>query len=381
MNTASLDTEPATATPRADASLRVAIAHEWLVTYAGSERCVAEMLEVFPDAQVLTTLVDPESVPESLRRARPSVLQRLPGATGHHEWLVPLMPLAWRLRAEVHDVDLVISSSHACAKGVRIEQGIPHLCYCHTPMRYAWDFDGERERFPRAIRPLARAGMGWFRRWDRRTAQRVTRFLANSSAVARRIEQSFGRSAQVVHPPVRTDFFTPGGERGEHFLFVGRFVGYKRPDLVVRAFAELPEHRLLVVGDGPLRPALEASATPNVTFLGAVDDERLRDLYRSARALVYPAEEDFGIAMAEAQACGAPVIGLAAGGALDIVEPGETGWLISDRSLAEIRAAVGHAAREELDRRRIAARAQRFSAERFRREIADAAAECVEAAA
>jgi glycosyltransferase involved in cell wall biosynthesis len=380
MNTVSLDTEPATATPRAAASLRVAIAHEWLVAYAGSERCVAEMLEVFPDAQVLTTLVEPESVPESLRGARPSALQRLPGATGHHEWLVPLMPLAWRLRGEVHDVDLVISSSHACAKGVRIEQGIPHLCYCHTPMRYAWDFDEERERFPRAIRPLARAGMGWFRRWDRRTAQRVTRFLANSAAVAGRIEQSFGRSAQVVPPPVRTDFFTPGGERGEDFLFVGRFVGYKRPDLVVRAFAQLPEHRLLVVGDGPLRPSLEAAAPSNVTFLGGVDDERLRDLYRSARALVYPAEEDFGIAMAEAQACGAPVIGLAAGGALDIVEPEETGWLIPDRSLGEIRSAVRRAAGEELDTARIAARAQRFSAERFRREIAAAAAECVEAA-
>ena len=378
MNTASLDTEPATATPRTAASLRVAIAHEWLVTYAGSERCVAEMLEVFPDAQVLTTLVDPQSIPESLRRARPSVLQRLPGATGHHEWLVPLMPLAWRLRGEVQDVDLVISSSHACAKGVRIEQGIPHLCYCHTPMRYAWDFDEERERFPRAIRPLARAGMGWFRRWDRRTAQKVTRFLANSTAVAGRIEQSFRRSAQVVHPPVRTDFFTPGGERGEDFLFVGRFVGYKRPDLVVRAFAELPEHRLLVVGDGPLRQSLEAAASPNVTFLGGVDDERLRDLYRSARALVYPAEEDFGIAMAEAQACGAPVIGLAAGGALDIVEPGETGWLIPDRSLDAIRSAVRRAAGEELDSGQIATRAQRFSAERFRREIADAAAECVE---
>jgi glycosyltransferase involved in cell wall biosynthesis len=363
-----------------DTTLRVTIAHEWLVRYAGSERVVAELLRVFPGARLLTTVVARNAVPNALRAAEPSFLQAIPGATRHHEWLLPLMPLAWRLRAPVRDADLVISSSHACAKAVRAAPGTPHLCYCHTPMRYAWDFEAERERFPRALRPLARPGMAWFRRWDRSTARRVTRFVANSSAVARRIESSYGRPARVVHPPVRTDFFTPGGQREDFFLYVGRFVGYKRPDLVVDAFAGLPELRLVMVGEGPLEPALRARATPNVSFRGTPDDEELRSLYRSARALVYPVDEDFGIAMAEAQACGTPVVGLASGGALDILVPGRTGWLLGEQSVEKLRAAVRRAAAEELDSGVIAENARRFSAARFRREIIEAATECAAAA-
>ena len=337
------------------------------------------MLEAFPGAELLTTVLEPSAVPAALRDAKPSLLQHVPGATRHHEWFLPLMPLAWRLREVVRDVDVVISSSHACAKAVRAERGIPHLCYCHTPMRYAWDFDAERERFPRAIRPLARSGMRWFRRWDRETAKRVTHFVANSSAVAQRIQQAFGRPAVVVHPPVRTDFFTPGSEREDFFLYVGRFVSYKRPDLAVEAFVGLPEHRLVMVGDGPLESALQRRATPNVSFVGTLDDDRLRRFYRSARALVHPADEDFGIAMAEAQACGTPVIGLAVGGATDIVEPGHTGWLLSDQSVDGLRAAVRRASADELDAEEIARSAQRFSAVRFRREIQEAAIQCAAA--
>lgn len=359
-------------------ALRVAIAHEWLVSYAGSERCVEEMLAVFPDASLLTTLLEPGSVPEVLRRARPSPLQHVPGAVHHHEWFVPAMPLAWRYGPQARDVDVVISSSHACAKAVRTPAGIPHVCYCHTPMRYAWDFDSEQSRFPVAIRPFARAGMAWFRRWDRRTAQAVTEFIANSTAVARRIRRAYGRVSQVIHPPVRTDFFTPGGARGDHFLYVGRLVGYKRAELAVTAFAGLP-YRLVVVGDGPGRSALAARAPANVDFVGQVDDETLRDLYRSARALVHPGEEDFGIAMAEAQACGTPVIARAAGGALDIVEPERTGWLVEDGDLDGWRRVARRAAAEELDTAEIVRRAARFSASRFREEIRTAVEEHVSA--
>jgi glycosyltransferase involved in cell wall biosynthesis len=294
------------------------------------------------------------------------MLQRVPAASRHHEWLVPLMPLAWRLRRPL-DVDVVISSSHACAKAVRAAPGTPHICYCHTPMRYAWDFAAERERFPRLLRPAARAGMAWFRRWDRKTAERVTQFVANSSAVARRIERAFGRSARVVHPPVDTEFFTPDGGRDDYFLYVGRLVGYKRPDLAVATFASLP-HRLLVVGAGERRAELESRATPNVSFLGIVDADRLRDLYRRARALVYPVEEDFGIVMAEAQACGTPVIGFAEGGAKDIVEPTRTGWLI-EQTVEALGAAIHRAASEQLDEHEIATRAQRFSRGRFHEEF------------
>ena len=348
---------------------RVAIAHEWLVRYAGSERCVLEMLEAFPRARLLTTILSRDDVPGPLRRAEPSLLQHLPGlARRRHEWLVPAMPAAWRLRRPVRDVDVVISSSHACAKAVRVEPGIPHLCYCHTPMRYAWDFAAEAARFPRPLRAPAQLGVGLFRRWDRRTARGVTRFIANSQAVRERIRSHYGRDADVIHPPVDTDFFTPNGPRREHFLYVGRLVGYKRADVAVEAFAGRPE-RLVVVGRGDLEAKLRAIATPNVTFVGEVDALELRRLYRSARALVVPAEEDFGISTAEAQACGTPVIAFAAGGSLDIVEDGATGWLVDEQTAAAFRSAIERAQRTELNPLAIRARAERFSRERFREEL------------
>lgn len=363
--------------PGADASPRVAIAHDWLVRYAGSERCVDELLVAFPGAEVMTTLVAPSAVPAHLRGARPSALQRIPGAISHHEWLLPLMPLAWRMMAPPAGVDAVISSSHACAKAVPVEDGTPHLCYCHTPMRYAWDFGAERERFPRGSRAAARALMAWFRRWDRATASRVTRFVANSRAVADRIGRHYGRRAQVVPPPVRTDFFTPGGERGDGFVYVGRLTGYKRPDLVVEAFRGLP-YRLTVVGEGAMASSLRERATPNVEFVERVGDEELRELYRSARAMLYPVDEDFGIVMAEAQACGTPVISIDAGGALDIVENGVTGWLMRGRGVRDVQQAVRHAAREELEAREIRKRAERFSSEAYRAALRDAVGDMIE---
>ena len=357
--------------------MRVAVAHEWIVRYAGSERVVEEILRAFPGSDLLTTIVARGAVPAALAAGRPSFLQAVPGGKAHHEWLLPAMPLAWRLRAPIRDVDAVVSSSHACANAVRAESSIPHLSYCHTPMRYAWDFGAEALRFPSAIRAVARASMPVFRHWDRGTARRVTRFVANSRAVADRIARCYGRTAQVIHPPVRTDFFTPGGERGEAFLYVGRLVNYKRPDLVVEAFRDLP-YRLLVVGSGAMSRQLEARATANVSFLGDVDDLQLRSLYRNARALVHVGEEDFGIAMVEAQACGTPVVALDAGGARDIVEPGCTGWVVAEQRVDHVRAAIHRAVAEELDGEAIRLAAERFAADRFRRQIREAVEEMIE---
>jgi glycosyltransferase involved in cell wall biosynthesis len=356
--------------------MRLAVAHDWLVGYAGSERVVEEILRAYPDAQLLTTVVEPEALPPSLRRARPSFLQSVPTAARHHEWLLPAMPLAWALRRPVTGVEAVVSSSHACAKAVRVAAGIPHLCYCHTPMRYAWDFASEKQRFPPLTRPMARLLMAWFRRWDRATADRVDVFVANSNAVAGRIHRFYGRPARVIYPPVRTDEFTPGGERTDTFLYVGRLTGYKRPDLVVDAFSGLRE-QLVVVGEGQLGERLRARAASNVTFLGAVDQATLLSLYRSTRAFVFPVDEDFGIAMAEAQACGTPVIGLDRGGARDIVADGITGWLIDRPTVEHIRDAVRRAVSEELDYAEIRRRAERFSGARFREEITEAVAELV----
>lgn len=356
--------------------MRVAIAHDWMVGYAGSERTVEQMLAAFPGARLVTTVFEPGALPPAMRIAEPSFIQRIPGARRHHEWFLPLMPLAWRLARLPAGLDAVISSSHACAKAVRTEKGLPHLCYCYTPMRYAWDFQAEHRRFPTPLRPAARAGMAWFRAWDRRTADRVDRFVAISGAIADRIQRVYGRTAQVIHPPVNTEYFTPSGERGDEFLYVGRLVSYKRADLVVEAFEDLP-YKLLVVGEGHLAGRLRARATPNVRFLGEVSDERLRGLYRSARALVYPADEDFGIAMAEAQACGTPVITLADGGGRDIVAPAVTGWLLDQPRVDDVRKAVRQAAEVVLDEAEIRRRAERFSRERFRREIRAAVEELV----
>ena len=299
---------------------------------------------------------------------------------GHHEWFLPLMPLSWALRKPIDGVDAVVSSSHACAKAVRITPGIPHLCYCHTPMRYAWFFESEKERFPSPMWPALRLAMVRFRRWDRKTADNVDAFLANSTAVAERIRRFYGRRAEVVHPPVRTERFTPGSERTDVFLFVGRLVAYKRPDLVVDAFAGL-EEQVAIVGEGHLGAELKARATPNVSFLGDVDEDRLVQLYRAARAVVAPGEEDFGIAMAEAQACGTPVIALNEGGARDIVEDGVTGWLMERATVEHLRNAVRRAARDDLDSAEIRRRAERFSATRFREQITEHVARMVEVAA
>lgn len=373
----STEPRPAVAAPPATTAPRVAIAHDWLVTYAGSERVVEQLLAMYPGAPVSTTLLRPDRLPPALRDATPSFLQRLPGAADHHEWTLPLMPLAWRARPPLAGVDAVISSSHACAKAVRVADGVPHLSYCHTPMRYAWDFEGERARFPRVTRPPARALMAGFRRWDRRSASRVTRFVANSAAVADRIQRHYGRTAEVVHPPVDTTTFTPGGERGAEFLYVGRLVGYKRADLAVEAFADLP-HTLLVVGEGHLGEQLRARATPNVRFLGKVDDATLLSLYRRCRAMVFPAEEDFGIAMAEAQACGAPVVSVDRGGATDIVAPGVTGWLVPPDDVAALRAAVRRAAVEDLDTAAVRGRAETFSVQHFQQRMRAAVDEMID---
>lgn len=350
-------------------SLRVAIAHDWLVNYAGSERVVEQMLHLFPDARLLTSVIDRDAVPTVFHHAEPSFLQRIPGATRHHEYLLPLMPLAWRLRKPIDDVDIVISSSHACAKAVRVAPGIPHLCYCHAPMRYAWNFELERERFPPSLRPAVRLAMAAFRRWDRAKARGVTRFLANSTAIADRIGRAYGRDAVVVHPPVDTDFFHPSARPKESFfLSVGRLVAYKRPDAVVRAFAGSP-HRLVVAGDGPLRKLLEREATSNVSFVGSVDDAALRELYRSARALVFLGEEDFGIVMAEALACGTPVIALDRGGARDIVSDAVSGRLVANAGPESLLQAAASLQASASEPDRVAARAARFSRQSFRQRL------------
>jgi glycosyltransferase involved in cell wall biosynthesis len=366
--TALVAARPTTQPVRPRAGSRVVVAHDWLVRLGGAERVLDDLLLAFPGSRLLTSVAGPAAATGLFAHAEPTWLQRLPGAVHHHDLLLPLMPLAWRTRRAVIDADVVVTSSYACANAVRTGPGVPLVSYCHTPMRYAWAFDEEKERLPAALRGVARPAMSAFRVWDRATARRVSLFLAKSSAVAERIRRCYGRPARVVHPPVDTEFFTPAPRDRAGFVYVGRLTGYKRPDVVVRAFRDLP-YELTVVGVGSLGPALREAAPPNVRFASGLSADELRELYRRSIAMVYPVNEDFGIAMAEAQACGTPVIGLAAGGALDIVEHGRTGWLVRDQDASSIQEAARAAVAGRWSAHAIAASTERFGRERFRREL------------
>lgn len=362
---------------------RIAVVHDWLVDFAGSESVLAEILRCLPQAD-LYTLVDHmpkgERAPLGGRQARTSFLQGMPGVARHLAWYLPLMPVAIE-QLDVTGYDLVVSSSHAVAKGVIVHPDALHLSYVHSPMRYAWDrqFDYLRaEQAERGLRSLLLRGLlHRLRIWDHRSAAGVDHFAANSAFVARRIAKCYRREAEVIAPPVDTEFFTPGGQRDETYVAVSRLVGYKRMDLVVQAFRELADRRLLVVGDGPDYRRLKADAGPNVEFAGHVTREELRERLRRARAFLFAGVEDFGIAPVEAMACGTPAIVLARGGAAETVagldSPAPTGVLFEEQSAA----AVARAVREfEANAQRITAqacraRAEGYAPERFRSQFLD----------
>jgi glycosyltransferase involved in cell wall biosynthesis len=359
---------------------RIAVVHDWLVDYAGSERVLAEILRCLPQAE-LYTLLDHmpagERAPLGGRPARTSFLQRMPGVAGHLGWYLPLMPIAIE-QLDVTGYDLVISSSHAVAKGVIVSPDALHLSYVHSPMRYAWDQQFEylrsegAEGGPKGL--LLRWLLHRLRIWDHRSAAGVDAFAANSGFVARRIVKAWRREAEVIPPPVDTGFYLPGadGLREDYYIAVSRLMGYKRVDLLVRAFADLPERRLVVVGDGPECARLRSLAGANVEFAGRLPPEQLRDRLQRARAFLFAAVEDFGIAPVEAMACGTPVIALARGGAAETVAGLEaaapTGVLFGEQSAAAIVAAVRsfEANAQRFSAAACRARAERYSAERFR---------------
>ena len=359
--------------------MRAALVHDWLTGMRGGEKVLLEHARLLPDAEIHTLVHVPGSTCDELEAhaIHASPLSRLPGIDRHYRKLLPLFPWAvGRLRPG--DVDLVLSSSHAVAKGVAVPAGAVHLAYCFTPMRYVWDQADAylgRGAFRLAASPLV-AGL---RRWDVRTSsrERVHRFIAISSTVAERVERRWGRRADVIFPPVDVDRFAARPRRPEDsFLLVGGFVPYKREELAIEAFRELGLP-LVVVGDGPTRARLEAGAPPNVRFLGRVDDETLADLYARCRALVYPQEEDFGIIPVEAQAAGAPVIAFGDGGVRDTVVPlsspgpEPTGIFFPEATANALASAVQsfEERADELDAEAIRAHATAFGADRFRREM------------
>ncbi|WP_283180082.1 glycosyltransferase [Gemmobacter sp. 24YEA27] len=357
--------------------MRVAIIHYWLVGMRGGERVLEEMLRLYPQADLFTHVADRSALSPLIadRPIHESFIARLPGARRHYQKYLPLMPRALE-ELDLRGYDLILSMESGPAKGIIPPPGSLHICYAHSPMRYIWDHY-----------PQYRAGLGnplmrmWFSRlahrlriWDVSTAARVDRFIANSHFVADRIMQYYRRDADVVHPPVDLEAYhpvTPPSPRS-HYLFVSELVRYKRADLVIEAFRGWPERRLLVVGTGSERAALERDLPPNVTLLGRVPGSDLPDLYRRAHALIFPGEEDFGIVPVEAMACGTPVLAYGRGGATDSVIEGRTGLFFHDQSVAAIRQAVldFENAPHRFDPEDIATHARGFGAPRFRAEIA-----------
>ena len=313
----------------------VAVVHDWLVDYAGSERVLERILALYPDA-TLYTLIDRMPVVDRARlvnrRTVTSFLHRLPGIQGYFTSCLPLMPMAVQ-QFDLSGHDLVISSSHCVAKGVLVPPDALHLCYCHSPMRYAWDMQGEylrSEGLSRGLKSwLARRLFFKLRQWDAYTANGVDHFAANSHFVKQRILKTYRRDATVIHPPVNTlqQHAAHTARRPRHYVTVGRLMGYKNVALMLAAFRLLPEYELTVIGTGPLHMALARQAPLNVHFAGYLPEAAMQQQLASAKAFLFAAVEDFGIAPVEALAAGTPVIAFGRGGALDYLRHGENAWL------------------------------------------------------
>ena len=349
--------------------MRLAIVHDWLTGMRGGEKALEVLCERFPDAELFTLVHVRGSVSPTIERLRmhTSFVQRLPQVHRYYRHYLPLFPTAIE-QFSFDRFDRVVSLSHCCAKSIVRPARVPHLCYCLTPMRYAWDqFDAYfgPARIGRTSSALMRPVMARLARWDRDTAGRADRYVAISHYVAGRIRRYYNREATVVYPPVDTDFFHPDGAARERFaLVVSALVPYKRIDVAIAASARA-RVPLTIVGDGPERETLERAAGSTVRFLGRRTNDEIRDLYRRAAVTLLPGEEDFGIVPLEAQACGRPVVALGRGGALETVKDGETGVLVDDPSPDAFADAIAAAIDRPFDAAAVRRHAERFGRVRF----------------
>lgn len=344
---------------------RVALAHDWLTGMRGGERCLELLCEGLPDAPVFTLVHDPERISETINRhpVHTSFLQRLPLFRTRFRNLLPFFPRAIE-GFTLPEADLVISTSHCVAKGIRPPEGARHVCYCFTPIRYGIFFDDYFGRRP-LQRVVARPVLDRLETWDRRVSERVDRFVAISEHVRSRIHRFYDREADVVYPPIDTGRCTPGpaGDDG-YDLVVSALVPYKRVDLAVRAYTRLG-YPLTVVGTGGEEAALREMAGPNVRFLGWKSDEEIVQLYRGCRCLVFPGEEDFGIVPLEAQACGKPVVAFGKGGALETIRAEISGVFFSKQEENSLLEAVETCAGTVWNRAEIRGNAERFDIQAF----------------
>jgi glycosyltransferase involved in cell wall biosynthesis len=349
----------------------VGLVHDYLLVMRGAERTFAAMAACWPQAPVYTLLYDADEMASAFgdRVVRTSYLQRLGIRQGGFRRLLPLLPKAAE-HLPVQDHDVVISSSSAFAHGVRVRRGALHVCYCHTPFRYAWDERGRALReAPRLLRPLVGATLTRIRRWDRSASARVSHYIANSEVSRERIERYWGRHASIVHPPVDVDRFSPGSPE-DFFLVVSELVPHKQVEVALEA-AQRAGQRIKVVGTGPAYGRLSARYGAVAEFLGRVEDAQLASIYARAAALVVPKVEEFGIAAVEAQAAGRPVLAADAGGVRETVIPGETGILVPPGDVDAFAQAMRDVDFTRFSIESIVANSARFSTAVFQRRLAE----------
>lgn len=353
---------------------RVALAHDWLTGMRGGEKCLELLCDGFPRAPLQVLLWRRGAVSKTIEAhpIRTTFLQHIPGIVRHYRNWLPLFPLAVDSVPPM-EADLLISLSHCAAKAFRIKRPGRHLCYCFTPMRYAWSFHDEYLGSPKTLkRRLAEPLLARMREWDRRVSDRVDCFVGISRHVCDRIRRFYGREAELVYPPVNIDFFTPAPDtpRQRFDLIVSALVPYKRIDLAVSAYSRTG-FPLKIVGTGTEAARLRTMAAPNIEFLGWRSDEEILSLYRTCRLLVFPGEEDFGIVPLEAQACGTPVAAFARGGALETLEEGRTAVFFREQTEEALIDAVERCAAREWDTDQLRRNAERFSPQRYIDGLAD----------
>lgn len=361
--------------------LDVGIVGDWFVTYAGSEKVVSEFIKLYPNSDIYSVidfLSKENKLNFSNKIVRTTFIQNLPYANRFYQKYLPLMPLAIE-QLDVSKHDIILSSSHAVAKGVLTGPDQLHISYVHSPIRYAWDLQNQYLHESGLDKGLKSCLIRWLlhkiRLWDVRTANGVDHFIANSKFIARRIHKTYGRTADVIYPPVNINRFSFEDSKDDYYITASRLVPYKRVDLIVDAFSTMPSKKLLVIGDGPEMKKIKSKATSNIELLGYLNDHEMVDLIKKAKAFIYSAEEDFGIAPVEAMACGTPVIAFGKGGVTESVIPyGEknaTGLFFNKQDISSIHESIKlfESKYYDIEPKDCRARASLFSEERFRNEI------------
>lgn len=349
--------------------MKLAIVHDWLTNMGGAEQVVLNFKEIYKDAPIYTTFYNKDNMDKEFQKfdIRTSFLQKDKPVLDHKKYF-PLMPFAFR-KFDMKDYDVILSSSSSCAKGVRKDKNAIHVCYCHTPMRYAYEFKDEYTKDMNFIKKsLVEVLLFFMRIWDKSNSKKVDYFIANSSIVKERIKKHYGRDSIVINPPVRCDMFNISDVDGDYYLVMSRLVSYKKFDLAVQACSELNK-KLIVIGEGPEREKLEKLANSNVTFMGRLPDSEVKKYMAECKALLFPGLEDFGIVPVEAQSCGRPVICYGVGGVLDSVIDGETGVYFKEQTVESLKEAILKFETMTFDKKKIREHALKFDEKEFRKNI------------